>query len=68
MATATATHRLSGDDLRLLRVAKHITASDVARHFGCSRQGITAVEGTLVLTTAAVARYVAALAAAEQDR
>lgn len=68
MADADIQVRLSGDDLRLLRVTKRVRASDVARRYGSSRQRIGAIEATTTPTSATVCRYLAALEAAERDR
>ena len=59
---------LTGDDLRLLRVSRRLTATAVARHYGASPSRVTNVESTTRPTRKAVQRYLAALSAAEADR
>ncbi len=68
MAGETPRHPISGDDLRLLRVARRVPGSALARHYGVSNQRISNIEGMAAPTAASVARYLAALEAAERDR
>ena len=60
----------TGDELRLLRVSRRVTATAVARHYGATPQAITNVERTSRPGRATVARYLDALhaAIAEADR
>lgn len=67
-ATTAPTTGLTGDDLRLLRVARRIRATDVARAFGCSKQRIGTIEAASAPTATTTRRYLAALEAAERDR
>ncbi len=60
-----ASTRLNGSDLRLIRLARDVRQSDLARAWGCTRQNVARVEGSRRLTTRAVAAYMAALASAE---
>jgi len=58
---------LDGDDLRVLRVSKHVSAAALARHFGCSKSRVSAIENKARLSTALAAKYMGALDAAERD-
>lgn len=60
--------RLDGPALRLLRVSKYVTATAVARQLGVTRQRVLAIEANHFPTSAAVDRYLRALAAAERAR
>ena len=60
--------RLSGDELRLIRLAGRVTATSVARHWGVHRTRITNLEHEARPPRTATARYLAALAAALAER
>lgn len=63
-----ATAALSGPDLRVERLRARVTATDMARHFGATRQRIHHIESLAEVSPAAVERYVAALQKAIADR
>jgi transcriptional regulator with XRE-family HTH domain len=52
----------TGPDLRAERRAADITASDVSRRMGVSRQTVHGIEGRAVLTVQTVQKYRKALA------
>ena len=60
--------RLSGDDCRLLRLVRHVTATAMAPHYGATRNAVTNIERTIRPRPGTVARYLRALAAAEAER
>ncbi len=60
--------RLSGDDLRLLRQARRVTATSMVPYYGASRNAITNLEATAHPRPGTVARYMRALTAAEAER
>jgi transcriptional regulator with XRE-family HTH domain len=62
----TSATRLTGDSLRLLRLARRIKLSELARAYGVSRARITAIESTARPTSHAVHRYMQALAELEE--
>jgi hypothetical protein len=69
MGTEGSTHvQVSGDDLRLLRVSKHVSVSAVARHYGALRPRISQIEARTRVTPRAYARYMDALRAAIEER
>jgi len=62
---STTADRISGRDLRLLRLAHEVQLAALARAWGCSRQNIARVESARRPTETAISRYVAALQLAE---
>ena len=62
--------RLSGDDLRLLRLVRRVTATEMAPHYGASRAAICNIERAIRPQPATVTRYMRALteALAARDR
>jgi len=56
-----ADNRISGRDLRLLRVVRGVRLTDLARAYGASRQRLTRIEGLAHVTPDATRRYLAAL-------
>ncbi len=57
--------RISGRDLRLLRLASEVPLMALAAAWGCSRQNIARIEAARRPTDVAITRYVAALRRAE---
>ena len=57
--------RISGRDLRLLRLAHEVQLMAMAAAWGCSRANITRIEAARRPTEVAITRYVAALRRAE---
>lgn len=66
MDIRTAT--VSGDDLRLLRLAKRVRSTSVARVLGVSQQRVAQIEAAAHPTAVSVQRYLVALARAAVDR
>jgi hypothetical protein len=67
IAGMTIEVRLSGRDLRLLRVSHDVRVSEIAAVYPCSRQRITQIEGQRRVTERLARRYLAALARAEGE-
>jgi len=59
---------VTGLDLKLRRVAREVRQTELAQHYGTSRQRITRLEAERRPTLAAVARYLTALDAAAAER
>ena len=55
-------------DLRLLRISKRLSIVQVARHMGIARSNAQRTEASARPTQRMVARYVAAIHAAEAER
>ena len=68
MDAAIVDQPLSGTDLLLLRTARRIRQTAVARAWGCSRGNIARIEAQRRPTRAALDKYFAAIERAEADR
>lgn len=60
-------NRVSGRDLRMLRVVRGVRLTALARRYGASRQRLTRIEGSPHVTAEAARRYLAALNAATPE-
>ena len=64
----TPTETPTGNDLRMLRLVRRVPATAVARHYGCHRTRIAAIEAQERPTSRATRRYLAALELASAER
>lgn len=62
MAGANVRDMHSGLDLKLRRVARRVTVTDLARALGKHRSRVSQIEATAVVTERAAGQYLAALA------